>query len=294
MGHCARDYIFTVEEFGAPGAKLRATRFREAGGGMAANAAVAVARLGGRATFCGPVGDDSAGERSAVELAQAGVDVAGLRRIAGASTSVSAIVVDRRGERLVIGYRGNALEAPPDGALIAAVEAARALLVDVRWAAGAELALRTARRRETPSVLDADAAEREHLQRLCALSTQVVFSEQGLKAFAPNLPRDRALRTAIEAGAQLAAVTCGERGLYWLHGDSLRPKWMPAFRVSARDTTGAGDTFHGAYALAVGDGNTPENALRFASAAAALKCEREGARAAPSRDEVAALLGVRL
>ncbi len=290
VGHSALDYVFGVAEFAPAGTKLRATRFRESGGGMAANAAVAVAKLGGRAAFCGVVGDEAAGGRMRAELEAAGVDVSAMRRIPGKASSVSAVIVDARGERLIVNFRGDALETPPDATLDTAVEAADAVLVDVRWMPGARAALAAGRARGVPTVLDADISDRAHLTALCALAGHALFSQQALAEFAPGAGTDSALRTALGLGAEVAAVTCGEHGLHWLQRGAARSESLPAFPVPVRDTTGAGDAFHGAYALALAEGAPPRDALRFASAAAALKCAREGARSVPSRAEVTKLL----
>ena len=115
VGHSALDRVFTVDAWPQASAKVRANSLVEVGGGMAANAAVAVARLGGEAVFWGPVGADSVADVMSAQLQAAGVDVRGLRRFAGLQSSASAILIDARGERLIVSYRGTALEtsSPP-------------------------------------------------------------------------------------------------------------------------------------------------------------------------------------
>jgi sulfofructose kinase len=82
-------------------------------------------------------------------------------------------------------------------------------------------------------------------------------------------------------------VTCGEAGSWWLTNDG--PLHVPAPEVEAVDTLGAGDVFHGAYALAISEGRDIGSAARFATLAAAIKCTRSGGRAgSPTRAEVAA------
>src|SRR5512140_3246532 len=158
VGHSALDRVFTVEAWPQASAKVRAHSLTEVGGGMAANAA-AVARLGGDVAFWGPVGGDSVADVMRAQLQAAGVDVSGLRRFAGLTSSASAILIDARGERLIVSYRGSALEAPADWLPLDQVAFAGALLADVRWPQGAAAALRAARRARIPSVLDADTAE---------------------------------------------------------------------------------------------------------------------------------------
>jgi sulfofructose kinase len=292
VGHTALDYVFTVNADDLPkgSAKLRASDFFESGGGMAANAAAAIVRLGGRARFCGPVGDDPAGERMTQELASTGVDVSGTQRVRGASSSLSTVIVNRRGERLIVGHRGSALESRADPAMSSKIANAAALLADVRWPDGALSALSAARARGCPTVLDADVSDRTVLERLAALAEHVVFSELGIAAFAPELSVKEGLRRALGYGAQIAAVTRGERGVYWMSADAPEVRYLPAYRVEPVDTTGAGDVFHGAYVLAIAEGQPPEEALHFACAAAALKCTRRGARSAPTRAEVVELM----
>lgn len=288
VGHSALDRVFTVEAWPQASAKVRAHAFVEVGGGMAANAAVAVARLGGAAHFWGPAGADSVADIMSAQLQAAGVDVRGLRRFAGLYSSTSAILIDARGERLIVSYRGTALEAPADWLQLDQIGSAGALLADVRWPQGAIAALRAARRCGIPSVIDADTAEPATLRALAGEAEYAVFSEHGLACFAGGGDIEDGLRRALALGARLAAVTQGERGAFWIEaGEPEGLRHLPAFAVSAVDTLAAGDVFHGAFALELARGKASAEALRYASAAAAVKCTRPGGRSgSPSRDEV--------
>ncbi len=288
VGHSALDRVFTVEAWPQASAKVRAHAYAEVGGGMAANAAVAVARLGGAAHFWGPAGADSVAEVMSAQLRAAGVDERGLRRFAGLNSSTSAILIDARGERLIVSYRGTALEAPADWLQLDQVGSAGALLVDVRWPQGAIAALRAARRCGVPSVLDADTAEPATLQALAGEAEYALFSEPGLAGFAGGGDIEGGLRRALALGARLAAVTQGERGVFWVEaGEPEGLRHVPAFAVPVVDTLAAGDVFHGAFALELARGQASAEALRFAAAAAAIKCTRPGGRSgSPSRDEV--------
>lgn len=288
VGHSALDRVFTVEAWPQASAKVRAHAYAEVGGGMAANAAVAVARLGGAAQFWGPAGADSVAEVMRAQLQAAGVDASGLRRFAGLSSSASAILIDARGERLIVSYRGTALEAPADWLQLDQVGSAGALLADVRWPQGAIAALRAARRAGIPGVLDADTAESATLQALAREAEYALFSEPGLADFAGGIDIEAGLRRALALGARLAAVTQGERGVFWIEaGEPSGLRHVPAFAVPVVDTLAAGDVFHGAFALELARGKPSADALRFAAAAAAVKCSRRGGRSgSPSRDEV--------
>ena len=292
VGHTAFDRVYSVAAVVAPPAKVRATAYREMGGGMAGNAAVAIAHLGGNAHFWGPAGDDEIAGRMQADFARHGVDATQMRRFAGRHSSHSAILVDAGGERLIINVRSDALQESAAWLPLEEIALAGALLADVRWPDGARMALGAARRAGVPTVLDADTAEREVLHGLGGLADYCVFSEPGFAAFsaAPDASDDATrlgLGAALALGARVAAVTRGERGCAWLSADTPATlHHLPAFKVTAVDTTGAGDTFHGAITLLLSEGVAFADTLRFASAAAALKVERAGARSMPSRLEV--------
>ncbi len=298
LGHAALDRVYTVDAIPSTPTKVRASAFREVGGGMAANAACAIARLGGRVAFWGRAGDDAAGAAMAKEFASYGVDANAFRRLPGCRSSQSAIVVDARGERLIVSHYG---DVPDDASWLplAQLRDARAVLADVRWPAGARALFGAAREAGVPRVLDADVADGAVIDELMRLADHVVFSEPGLARWAslPSGAGEAELRAAFErawramrAGgdARACAVTLGERGSWWLAAEG--PLHVPAPPIQAVDTLAAGDVFHGAYALAIAEGRDVASAARFATLAAAIKCTRPGGRAGcPTRAEVAAL-----
>lgn len=137
-------------------------------------------------------------------------------------------------------------------------------------------------------MIDADTAEPAALQALAGEAEYAVFSEPGLACFAGAGDIEGGLHRALALGARLAAVTRGERGVYWIEaGQAQGLRHLPAFEVAVVDTLAAGDVFHGAFALELARGKAPADALRFAAAAAAIKCTRPGGRAgSPARQEV--------
>jgi len=139
-----------------------------------------------------------------------------------------------------------------------------------------------------PTVLDADLGGREALAGLLKLTDYAIFSAPALREFAPGETDEARLEHVFSLGPKHAGVTLGVEGYAWReNGGGGR---VPAFRVSVTDTTGAGDAFHGAFALMVAEGMPPQECARWAAAAAALKCTRLGSRAGlPSRAEVQAL-----
>ncbi|MFN0301553.1 MAG: PfkB family carbohydrate kinase [Burkholderiales bacterium] len=291
IGHTSLDRVFRVPSWPAGSAKIKAQSYRETGGGMAANAAAAIAQLGGNAEFWGPAGDDRIADVMAAELRRLGVDVSGLQRIAGCESSHSAILVDDRGERLIIGMRGQALQSNGDWLPIDRVEFASVVLADVRWPAGARRVMIAAREWGVPTILDADVAEPGTLRALVGLADYAIFSESGLDAFA-GTSESPSLARAFEAGATIAIVTRGAKGSDWVANRAPNVvHHLPAHPIDiVVDTTGAGDVFHGAFALALAEAQPLERAMRFATIAASLKCARDGARSVPNRSMVNAIL----
>ncbi|MBV6304565.1 sugar kinase [Candidimonas humi] len=279
LGLSAYDRTWVVRELPSGDGKTRASDYREGGGGMAANASVAVAKLGGQASFWGRAGDDSAGHGMRAELAAFGIDVSQFRLFPGARSSVSGIVVDERGDRMILNFRGADQPSEAGWLLLDTLAGAGAVLADPRWPEGALALFVAARRLGVPTVLDGDVADPDVFDLLLPHTDFAVFSEPGLAGYAGAVAQDEAGRLAYarSRGCGLAAVTLGARGLVWEAGHGVRRQ--AAFPVRAVDTTGAGDVLHGALAFALAAGAETEEALRFSAAVAALKCRHAGGRA---------------
>lgn len=285
LGLTAYDHIWNVEAIPEGAGKSRAGDFVSAGGGMAATAAVAIAKLGGRARFWGRAGNDAAGHAMRDELSVEGVDVGGLKLFDGAQSSVSGVIVDAAGERLIVNFRGSGLPTDPSWLPLEEIAKAGAVLADPRWPEAVEVVFAAARKLGVPTVLDADVAEAHVFEALLPLTDHVIFSEQALTAFAGT---DHALAKAASYGSAITAVTRGSAGIDWLENGQAHHH--PAFPVAVVDTTGAGDVFHGAWAMAVAAGASAADAAGFASAAAGLKCTRPtGRRGIPDFNETVRL-----
>lgn len=285
VGLAVLDQVFAVATLPTAAGKHFATARRSVVGGVAANAALAVARLGGRARLFGRVGDDAAGREARAALERAGVDCAGLG-VAPGATPVSAVFVDAAGERMIVNHKDAALFAAPPALDL---DGCAAAMADLRWPAASAAALRAARARAIPGVLDYDQAPEPQARALIALASHVIFGAQALAALTGVADPAAAL---AQAGApDFSAVTLGAGGALW-RGPDGAVGHVPAFPVRAVDTLGAGDAFHGAAALALAEGADFPAALRFAAAVAALKIARpSGPDSLPTRAEVAALLG---
>ena len=271
----------------APG-KYIAAGLRVTGGGMAATAAVAISALGGKAAWCGRLGTDAVADSLLSRLRQHGVDTRGVSITPGARSPSSGVLVDRGGERILAVFPGSGL---PENAPIPEhlLDNAGAVLADPRWIGGAERLFALAAARGLPRVLDADIAPPGVLRRLAPQADHVIFSQRGLADYAGTDDPARGLALTVETLRGSVAVTLGAAGSLWWRGGRAVP--VPAPQIAARDTTGCGDVFHGAYALALAEGLTPDSAAPFATAAAALKAERgEGWDGMPDRVAVESML----
>jgi sulfofructose kinase len=292
-GIAVQDIVMRVENFPAPGTKVAASEFIVTGGGCAANAAVAIARLKGRVAFAGPLGgeNDAVSARILKDLAAEGIDCSGVARVDGGTASVSLILLDAEGEKIIATRRGVKLDnaLPADAAAL--VKDADAVLVDNRFPDFVAAVCRAAQARKIPVVIDLDQAT-EPDDPLLALGTHVISSTEALHGTTGFNDRAAGLKRLAEHPSGFVAVTDGPNGIYWLERGTVRH--MPAFAVKAIDSLGAGDAFHGAFTLALAEGRALEDTLRFASATAALKCTHfGGASGAPARAEVDAFLAKR-
>lgn len=290
IGMPVRDLIYRINALPARGEKVRADHFDELAGGNALNASIGIARLGGRVRFSGPMGDASETTSAYIfdQVAKEGI-AAHVVHVPGTVTPISNVMIDPSGERTVVTFRDPKLwnvKLPDADALL---DGCAAVLTENRCASFVTELCVEASRRKIPVVLDADVAMALR-EGLLAASSHIIFSTEALTATAGTANLEDALRRIAEQTSSFVAVTRGAQGMTWLdHGG--RAQHMPTFPVHTVDTLGAGDVFHGAFALAVAEGAEIAQAMRFASAAAALKCTRfGGAFAAPTRAEVEALL----
>ncbi len=282
VGIATLDYIYGVPVMPSEGAKYRASALEVVGGGIAANAAVAVARLGGRSALLTRLGDDVTGDLIRSELSQEGVRMGTGQTVAGRRSPVSAIMVDPAGERMIVSYADPEMPGEPDWLPAALPPGTNVVLGDTRWEEGSLRLFGLARAAGIPAVLDGDRKPSD--PRLLAAATHVAFSEIGLAEQTGSADPERAL-TMLQADHGWLAVTAGPRGVWFSQRGHI--SHVPAFEVDAVDTLGAGDVWHGAFALALAEHQAEHQAVRFANAAAAIKCTRFGGRkGAPTRAEV--------
>lgn len=290
IGHAALDHLYRIAEFPEKPSKVRALEHIESGGGMAANAAAAVARLGGTARLWSRVGADGAGRRIRELLEADGVDIASVMVHEGARSSTAAVIVDGRGERFIVGERDHAMPVAADWLPLDDIGGAGAVLSDLRWLEGTTAVLERARALGVPTLLDVDTGGAEQLDGFLRLADYAIFSAAALEHFEGGGSDSARLAKVLTFGVKHAGVTRGAAGYTWACADGTSGR-QPGFAVDVVDTTGAGDAFHGAFAWAVATGHDDAECARIAAAVSAIKCRALGARQGlPTRDELFAFL----
>ncbi len=259
---------------------------------MSASAACAIVKLGGRAEFWARVGDDANGRAAIASLTNAGLDCSNVRYVTGAKGSFCTVVIDGNGERIVIPRHDPALPNDTDWLPLARIRNGEfsAVLTEVRWPEGAAAVLEAAHEAGIPAILDAEVGAPGVLEDLVQRASHVLYSETGLAAhMGEGDVRTQLERAQVALPKALVGVTRGADGFFWL--EKNRVQHAAGVPVTAVDTLGAGDVFHGAYALALTENMSAHDAARFACVAASLKCKVFGGRiGAPERVAVMAHL----
>ena len=289
LGSVNMDLVAYVDQMPGGGETVTGSDFRQVPGGKGANQAVAAARAGARVAFLGAVGDDAFGQELRANLEADGIDATGLHTVPGVSGIAHIVVEGGGGNRIIVvpGANGEVSGVPEaDRALVAGSDA---LLLQLELPMDAVVAgARLGRGMGVPVYLT--PAPARELPDALLENVDVLVPNQHEAAAITGHTEPRAALAALLERVPEVLLTLGEDGsLYGRRGEE--PVHVPARRVKAVDTTAAGDTFCGSFAVARVEGRTPREAMEFAAAAAAISVGRHGASSSmASRDEVEALL----
>jgi sugar/nucleoside kinase (ribokinase family) len=287
VGANSVDYVYRLPTYprpDTPAAKLRISSHRVSFGGQTTTALCMCAALGLRAKYIGAFGNDEAGTRMREELARHRIDLEHAV-IRDAANPFAVILLDnQQGERIVLWDRDSRLALHSDELPAALIRATRLLHVDDVDQEAALRAAAVARAAGIPVTSDIEALT-DRTNELVAAVTIPIFAEHVLQALTGEDDFERALRKVRRTHDGLLCVTLGSRGAMLLDGDRVHHE--PGLPVKVVDTTGAGDIFRGAFIYALLRGNNPADILRFANAAAAMSCTKEGAIASvPTMREI--------
>ncbi|MEI7947262.1 MAG: ribokinase [bacterium] len=296
VGSSNTDMIIKLDHIPRPGETILGGEFVTAAGGKGANQAVAAARAGGKVTFVARVGRDMFGDQAIAGFEKEKINTDHVSRDKSRPSGVALIFVAKDGENsiAVAGGANNGLSATDVKKAKANIADAGMLIMqletpletvqaaaDVAAKAGVRVILNPAPARVLPDEL---------LKKISIITPNETEAEllTGI-----NVDSDQAAAQAADKllarGVKTVIITLGSRGAFVV-GDGVR-KLVPGFKVKAVDTTAAGDTFNGALAVALVEGQALTNAVRFANAAAALSVTRLGAQTSvPTRKEIEKML----
>jgi len=285
IGQACWDLVFTMDSHPGPDEKTIASHLISCGGGPAANAAVAIRRLGHASAFLGYLGQDPLSQLHFRELESEGV-ITQYVIIGDVPAPVSTILVNKDGKRAVINYNGNTgfLDKSPHELDEIKPEL---IIFDGHAPIISNVIARQAKSMHIPMVLDAGSVHKGTLDLIHQVD-HVVASEIFSRTFTGTSSAEKAAAIIAEICPRVV-ITMGEKGLVWKMDGSKGN--LPAYSIQPVDSTGAGDAFHGAYCFGLIKQMKTEDLLSFASAAGALCCGRLGARPGlPTRSEIAAFL----
>lgn len=276
IGYSAMDYLGIVPRYPDLDEKVELMQFTRQGGGPCATAMVTVARLGGRASYIGKMGNDDFGRFMLGQLRAEGVEVSQVVVEPGAQSQFSFIVVDAdTGKRTIYWTRSEIPSLRPEEIRREHIISTKVLHVDGHDFLAAAKAVEWANDAGIPVVFDGGTA-RSGSELMIDHADYAVVSRRFAAKFTGEEDPEAGARALFGGRRKLSAVTLGDEGCVYVTADGTF--CQPAFEVDVVDTTGAGDVFHGALSFGVSKGWPIDRTIEFASAVAAVKCTALGGR----------------
>jgi ribokinase len=292
LGSSNTDMIVKLRSLPKPGETVIGGTFSMAAGGKGANQAVAAARAGGNVTFISRVGDDSFGRASMENFLREGLEISHVGVDPQIASGIALILVDQAGENSIGVASGANAEISSDDIkrALSVIASSDIFLTQLEIPLSTvETAITGAHHSGVPVVLNPAPAQHLRPEVLSKVSV-LTPNESEVEHLTRVIIRDesstmQAAKHLLASGVRSVVITLGARGSYI--ADDKRSEFIPAFSVQAVDTTAAGDVFNGALAVALAEKADLREAVKFASAAAALSVTKLGAQpSAPHRAEI--------
>jgi sugar/nucleoside kinase (ribokinase family) len=291
MGLNSVDFLTVVPEFPAPNSKMKMLQFSKQGGGQVATALVALSRWGIKAKYIGKVGADEWGQFSLESIRQERVDVSSVTIEPDATNQFATILVDgSTGDRTILWNRDDRLMYREGELRKEEVCCGKLLHLDGHDIRAAIHCAKWAKEENIPTVVDLDKVEpltSELIQEIDFLVTSSRFPT----LFTGIMDQKEAFLELRKQAPGFLCTTLGSSGaMAWVNGEIL---YAEGFNLKALDTTGAGDVFHGGFIYGLLQNWDIWKILRFANAAAALKClDLGGRRGIPTLDKIHEFMGL--
>lgn len=291
LGSINADHVIQVPHFPQPGETLSGQNYHIVYGGKGANQAVAAARLGAKVDFIACIGEDKIGLEMKQAFQKDGINTDSIATIQGETTGIAMIQVADSGENSIVISAGANAHLTTDivDKFKQKILDADALLMQLETPLDAIIyATKIAKQAGKHTVLNpapAKALPDELLAQLTMITPNETEAEvlTGVKVV-DEQSAAQAAAVFHQKGVAIVLITLGAKGVFISH--NALQKIIPGFRVQAKDTTAAGDTFNGALVTALLEQKSLEEAIQFAHAAAAISVTRFGAQTSiPSRQE---------
>ncbi len=281
------DDLIYVDQYPLPDMKVKVLEERRAGGGLVGTALVAAARFGAKTAWCGVLGDDDLSRFTLREFEREGVDCSAVLTRPEARPIHAIVIVDSStGQRSILPAFSGVTWRQPDEITSDLVTACRILFIDHHACATNLRAMAYAHARGIPVVADIERDDDPLVASLLPGIDHLIVGEAFARRITGLQYPDEMARALARPDRACAVVTAGDRGC-WYCERAGETRHFPAYTVPVVDTTGCGDVFHGVYAACIAAGYAVSNAIRMASAAAALKATQPGGRAGiPSRPQI--------
>lgn len=275
IGYCSIDYLCMVPRIPHDD-KVEIIQGMTQGGGPAATAIVAAARLGAKTAFAGAVGDDERGKAIMNSLSEEGIYLGGMKIRNGSESPAAFCWIEQSGGKRSIAWtKGNVKALSPDEIDMDLIRNSKALHLDGHQTEAAIAAARAAKENGVTVSIDAGTFV-PGIDELLELSDIIIASEKFALRYTLETDMDKAAKKLFKGKCLFSAVTMGINGSVGFDGKNVLK--CSSFKVDVIDTTGAGDVFHGAFIYKYVNGGNWDECLRFASAVSALKCTRLGGR----------------
>lgn len=275
IGYCSIDYLCMVPNIPIDD-KVEISKSLVQGGGPAATAIAAAARLGAKTAFIGAVGDDERGSNIIKSLSVEGINAGAIKiRKNAESPAAFCWIEEKSGNRSIAWTKGSAKALSADEIDEKLIKNSKVIHLDGHQTEAATAAAEIARKHGVTVSIDAGTIV-PGIDKLLELSDIIIASEKFALRYTGESCMEKAMKKLFSANCGFSAVTMGSKGSIGFDGKSIIK--CPSFKIDVIDTTGAGDVFHGAFVYKYTRGGTWRECMRFASAVSALKCTKFGGR----------------
>jgi sugar/nucleoside kinase (ribokinase family) len=296
FGLNAVDHLIVAPEYPAFDTKMRLLAHKQSAGGQTATAMVSLQRLGFKTAYAGRFGSDPEGRFGLQTLRDDGVNVDFAEVVEGARNQIAFITIDvRNGERTIVWDRDDRLAYRPDEAPVEFGSMGRVLHLDAHDPPACLRLARAARESGTIVSADIDNVYDGLPELLPFIDIMIGSKEFPRRVTGIEEAREALIELNVRYGCAITGMTLGTAGaIVYCDGEFIE---SPGFEApgGCKDTTGAGDAFHGGFLYGLLRGDDVETSLRSGNAVAAMKCSALGARTAlPTRSQLDEFLKTRI